>query len=509
MDYTFPVSSKTSHIFKTGAQRSEYPIFTRKSAPCISACPLHVDIPSAIDLASKGDFKGSMKVFIEENPIPGVTGRVCYHPCEGSCNRGRFDSPISIRAIERAVAESEIRIGKENRRKGERVGVVGAGPSGLACAFHLVRKGYSVTVFERHPLPGGMLRYGIPAYRLPRNILDRELNRIFSLGVDLQLGKPAAPKDLERFDAVFYSPGLQFGKTMFEGNASVTTGLRFLSTPHEMFNERVLVIGGGNVGIDAARTCVRLGADEVTVLSPETEEQMPALREEVLEAQEEGVELVCGYAPIRLENSEQKGACVLHASPVSVKQDPFRLISRCGPSLSFKIDRVIVAIGQKAEESNLLSGRNIFLGGDFSGAKPFVADALASGREGAYKIIEMLEGSRDEKELIPELAYEDLNLLFFRTAPRSDPEVRSPSERRKDFAEVSSNLEASKLAFELGRCFRCGYCIDCGLCRDFCPDLSVQEGKPFYRFDADHCKGCGVCATACPRHVIEMKEEVR
>ncbi len=308
------VSSDTSLIFKTGSQRSERPVFIDKVAPCFHACPIGIDIPTAFYMASKGDIDGALRIYLKENPLPGVCGRVCYQPCEAECIRGSFDESINTRSFERFLSDHgqvDIKRDVSIHSKKERIAVVGSGPAGLTAAYHLAILGYHITLFEAKSELGGMLRYGIPCYRLPRSILDSEVERIHSLGIQTRLettvGKDLSWKDLESFDAVFISMGLQSGTTLFDTDGSegdILTGLDFLADPQrwslEDDTQKTLIIGGGNVATDAARTLLRLRqgkGSNITVLCPESRDQMPALPEEVKEALEEGITILNGWAP--------------------------------------------------------------------------------------------------------------------------------------------------------------------------------------------------------------------
>jgi len=568
------VSWESTRVFKTGAQRSEKPVFINKIPPCRQACPMGIDIPTAFHLASKGDIDGALEVFLRENPLPGVCGRVCYHPCEAECNRGSFDEPVGVRSLERFVSDHgtfDVAGDGASGSKKEQIAVIGSGPAGLSACYHLARFGYHVTLIEARAELGGMLRYGIPPYRLPRPILERELERIMSLGVhakvETTVGRDISWEELQSFDALFLSVGLQAAKSLPELNPpgpAMITGLDFLADPGRWFLEddsnKVLIIGGGNVAIDAARTLMRIRrgrGSNITLVCPESREHMPALPEEIEEALEEGVIIVNGWAPHRL-HKDGGGPISLDFQRAEVRigrQTGNIEITTVGREVqSYPVDTIIVAIGQHLGTQSLPPGididdgkivtdrcgraslPNVFTGGDAMGGRAFVADALADGKRGAVAISCLLEGKDMEEELQISgigqglavstehyrrgsetdtdalkavVTYEHMNTLFFSECTRRNPEHLMAEARVKSFDEVICGLEPSAMAEEVSRCFNCGTCIDCEMCLDFCPDLSIirDAESGIYRFDADYCKGCGVCSVACPRGVVEMAGE--
>jgi NADPH-dependent glutamate synthase beta subunit-like oxidoreductase len=570
------ISSDSSLVFKTGGQRSERPLFVTKVAPCRYACPIGIDIPMAFYLASKGDIDGALRVYLQENPLPGVCGRVCYHPCEMECNRGNFDEPINTRSFERFLSDHgqvDLKGDISIHSKKGKTAVIGSGPAGLSAGYHLARLGYHVTLFEAKSELGGMLRYGIPSYRLPRSILDSEIERIHSLGIQIgletTLGKDLTWKDLESFDAVFISIGLQSGKILFETDGSeddILTGVDFLADPQkwslEDDTQKTLIIGGGNVAIDVARTLLRLRqgkGNNISVLCPESRDQMPALPEEVKEASEEGITILNGWAPHKLHRGKG-GAFSLDFCRAEVKIDEESgtvEIIRVGDEIQkHMVDRIIVAIGQTMKSDNLPArieikrgrivtdrfGRTslpkVFAGGDAIGGKPFVADAIAGGKMGAFAISCFLEDrdieaefqthqmgnsqtfslqyfierpERNPVDLRKVVSFDQINTLFFMESPRNDPDKLEPETRKRTFEEVICGFDHARMEREISRCFKCGTCIDCEICLDFCPDISIIKDARLgiYSFDSDYCKGCGVCSVACPRNVIEMVRETK
>jgi NADPH-dependent glutamate synthase beta subunit-like oxidoreductase len=568
------VSWESTRVFKTGTQRSEKPLFINKLAPCRQACPIGINIPTAFHLASKGDIDGALQVFLQENPLPGVCGRVCYHPCESECNRKNFDEPIGIRSLERFVSDHGKADSPGHAAVGSRKGkiaVIGSGPAGLSASYHLARFGYSVTLFEARPELGGVLRYGIPPYRLPRSVLDREIERIISLGITAQVETTAGGdlpwEELRSFDALFLSVGFQAGKSLLTlkmPGTAVITGLDFLTDPMrwnlEDNTNKTLIIGGGNVAIDAARTLMRIRrgrGSNITVVCPESRDHMPALPEEIAETLEEGLSIVNGWAPYRLQR-DGGGLLTLNFRRAEVRVDTktgnVEITTVGRETRGYPVDTIIVAIGQHMGAESLPKGIDIqdgrivtdrfgrtslphvFAGGDVTGGRAFVADAIADGKRGALAISCFLEGRAIEEELqIHGLGQglsfsiehsmqcsevetcdlktvvnlEQINTLFFSECARREPNRLQPEARSKSFDEITRGLEPSAMAEEVSRCFRCGTCIECEICLDFCPDISIFKDTEsgIYSFDPDYCKGCGVCSVACPRGVIQMVGE--
>ena len=437
-----PVSTTSTRVNRTGSWKYIRPVYRDKVAPCNQGCPVGIDIEGYMNLLRESRFEEARDLLLRENPMPAVTGRVCHHPCEAACNRRRFDTAVAIHAVERAMGdwalEHPVADGTIARRR-ESVGVVGAGPAGLACAYHLARLGFPVTVYEAEPEPGGMLRYGIPAYRLPRAVLAGEIQRIRSLGVEIRcgvrLGKGLPWSELDRHDAVFLATGAHRSRPLgLEGDhvPGVVPGLAFLRAVNggvrPRLGRRVVVVGGGNTAVDCARTALRLGA-EVTVLYRRTREEMPALADEVDEALGEGVRFRFLAAPAALrmaEHADDEPAIEAieamfdapgerHPRLAGLECVPMRLgepdasgrrrpVPADGERFVIPADSVLIAIGEEADPGdapfglaaddgivrvdafNATSHATVFAGGDLASRSRTVADALGAGKRAAIGI---------------------------------------------------------------------------------------------------------------------------
>ncbi|MBM4308233.1 MAG: FAD-dependent oxidoreductase [Deltaproteobacteria bacterium] len=564
------VSSGDMEWNKTGAWRTQRPFYEDKTPPCSAACPAGNNIVAFIQKISQEDFEGAWNIIKEESPFPGVCGRVCFHPCESKCNRGSFDEPIAIHALERFVGDFGSRLNKRTtkprEKKKEKVAIIGSGPAGMSCAYHLARLRYDVTVFESFPLAGGMLRMGIPSYRLPRDVLDRELLDIETLGVQIRtgisLGENLKFEDFKNYQAIFISTGAHLSRGLHipgEREKGVLSGLDLLKktnlSKRVKIGDKIAVIGGGNTAIDVARSVIRLGK-KATILYRRSREEMPAFEDEILEALEEGVKIRYLVNPVRVgqKNGLKRLECLRMELGEKDESGRRRPVPIPNSRLYIDVDHVIVAAGEEIEASVLPEGlekregiivtrrdgstgiKGIFAGGDLTTNQRTVAHAIGSGKKAAMTIDAFLKGKDSEDAIVQNLigegpslsifgylhpgerlrnphvvAFEELNMDYFEPAKRQGETKRAIKERIKGFKEVSSTLSEGVALEEAERCFNCGTCNACEVCYVFCPDASVlKKGEILsHEMDYDYCKGCGICFTECPRGAISLKEEAR
>lgn len=553
-----PVSLASTLSAKTGSWRYIRPLYDDKTPPCNHACPAGNDIVRYIAALRSSQVEAAWRILVAENPLPGVCGRVCPHPCERECNRGEFGGAIAIRALERYLADEAAAHGwrpaQPKARRPGRIAIVGAGPAGLSCAFHLARLGYQPTVFEGEAQPGGLLRYGIPAYRLPRAVLDREIANIESLGVrfvlNRRLGDGLDWQELAEMDAVFLALGQPSSRPLGlpgEATAGIVPGLDFLRRvargERVEPGARVLVIGGGNTAMDAARTAARLGA-AVTVVYRRTEAEMPAVAEEIAEARAEGVAFRFLAAPLQalVEGGRLRALrCQemrLGAPDASGRGRPEPVP---GAEFTLAADTIIAAVGQALDERTLAgtgiaieAGRvvvdsamqtalaGVFAGGDAATGEGTVAQAVGSGKRAALAIDRYLQTGTLEGLPPPGIAVhacerpassvvvrpQDLNADYIEVAPRPKLGGRPPGRPQGDFSEVNPGLTAEVAAGEAERCISCGTCIECDTCLVFCPDVAIARAAGGgYTIAYDYCKGCGICAHECPRAAMAMMKE--
>ncbi len=529
-------SSEDTTFNKTGSWRYLRPVSQEKPAPCVQACPAGTNIPRVLGLLAEGRLEDAYRAVKEDNPLPGVCGRVCYHPCELSCNRKDFDRAASIQALERFLAdacEGKIDYPERAAARAEKVAIAGSGPAGLSCAYFLAREGFQVTIFEAEDEPGGMLRVGIPRYRLPREALDREIRDLTRLGVDFRLGcrvgKDVTISSLHRdFDAVFYAGGAHRSLPVGipgEDLGQVLSGLGFLKQVNAgrplKIGREVVVLGGGNTAIDAARVALRLGAKPLLVYR-RSREEMPAVPEEVVEAQQEGVRFQFQAMPVRIARRNGKLAVQMIRTQLGEPDESGRRRPSpiSGSEFTVECDTLLAAVGEQADfrifgesgKENLLEA-GVVLGGDAADGAGTVIDAIASGKRAAWEIMgrflapEDLPPGRDTKGR--GAGFQDLNLDYFQHAARAVLPHQPVHSRIRDFDEVVGPLTFEQAMREAQRCFSCGLCTACDNCWVFCPEAAVSRVDGLYRINFEFCKGCGLCAQECPRGVISLVEEER
>ncbi len=571
-----PHSSTSTAQNKTGSWRFFHPKYDEKTAPCSSACPLGQDIARIEMLASGGLFQDAWHKIIEENPFPAVCGRVCFHPCEGACNRSTLDDPIAIHNLERFLGDAAISQERTpdftlQPARGKKVAIAGAGPAGLSAAYFLRQLGYACDVFEAAAEPGGLLRMGIPTYRLPRDILDHEIKRIEDLGVNIFCRTPVTVNRLEKihleYDALFIGCGCARSIALkIEGGHLACDGLDFLRRlqREEMvsFSGRAAVIGGGNTAVDVARALARLGASPLIVYRRRLDD-MPAFDPEVKMALDEGVEIMELAAPVRIEENQADLSSsgtnyTLTLQQMKINSGKIGGRAQAIPdgekTRAIQVQGIFVAIGAEADsrwnlpaagrEGTLflshcqLSRRKIpyIFGGDLSSPVKSVADAIASGKQAALTLDTYFE--KGLKAVEPRLAAcrvgpgpalcmnaylggerrsrnaqivsnDQIVMDYFRTAPRVTPASLDAGRRRRSFAEIESALSSDAAQEEAARCFNCGTCNACDYCRLYCPEMAVKVEKAQRSIDMDYCKGCGVCVTECPRNAMALEEEIQ
>lgn len=525
---------------RVGPVRERRPIYLDMLPPCNNACPAGENIQEWLRLIKAGRAHEAWLQLVEDNPFPAIHGRVCYHPCETACNRGDLDAAVSIRSVERYLGDLALehnwRYPPPRRRSGRRVMIIGAGPSGLSAAYHLTRLGHEVEIFDAGDKPGGMMRYGIPEYRLPRDILDAEIQRLLDLGVVIRQNSPV--KDLLEtqrrggFDAVFVAVGAHISKRVNIPSmdaSKMVDAVSFLrdvaSGERPLIGRRVAVYGGGNTAMDAARVARRLGAEESVIIYRRTQEHMPAHEEERLEAEREGVKMNW------LRTITQMNADDLTVEIMEIDENG--KARGTGRFERLEADTVILAVGQQADthflrdipgltfhddvvdvDPNTLmtSVPGIFAGGDAVPSDRTVTIGTGHGKKAARRIDAWLNlESPMLTEKHPLVRLEDMNVWYFGGHERRKHQEADAEERLESFTEIVQGLTEQEARFEAARCLSCGNCFECDGCLGACPEDAVIKLGPGnrYRFDYSKCTGCATCYEQCPVHAIEMIPEGR
>ena len=527
----------SSLLNKTGSWRTERPVYVDRLPPCNETCPAGENIQEWLYHAESGEYKKAWEEIMKNNPFPAVMGRVCYHSCETACNRVHLDDAVGINSVERFLGDQALinqwKV-KPGKTTGKKIMIVGAGMAGLACAYHLRLLGHKVTIFESSSKPGGMVRYGIPKYRMPNEKLNAEIYRIEDMGVKIELNTKiedvVATKEKYGFDAVFLSIGAQNAKLIDIKSDESIPSLSAIAILRGIEDDiatglhgHVVVYGGGNTAIDVARSAIRMGAKSVKVVVRKSQEQMPAHYEEINEALDEGVEIV----PFHSISEIKKGQLILEKNFVSDSKSA----KPTGQFVAMEASVVVQALGQNVDESlldnldelkledgvlgvdtHLMSAiEGVFAGGDMIPSERNVTVAIGHGKKAARSINQWLLGKFEKPSEKHEVVdYSMMNTWYYSDAPRTIRPMLDVVRRTSGFAEVVGDLDETNAAFEARRCMSCGNCFECDNCYGVCPDNAVIKlgaGKRF-EFKYDYCKGCAMCATECPCGSIKMEPEL-
>jgi NADPH-dependent glutamate synthase beta subunit-like oxidoreductase len=549
---TIWTTGSTSAI-KTGTWRASLAKHINAPAPCHGACPVNGDIAEWIGFARGRNFKAAWQVLARHNPFPSIAGRICHHPCESACNRTGFDEALSICKLERFVGDQALAQGwafepAATPQQGH-IGIVGGGPSGLSAAYQLRRMGYCVTLYEAQAELGGLMRYGIPAYRLSRDVLTGEIDRIVAMGVVVHCNHRVESAEAfgrlrERHDALYLALGAACNKRLPILDYSqpwVCDGATLLAKVNAgkpvSLGKRLVVIGGGSAALDAARSARRLG-HEVTLLTLEQRGQMPAQAEEVDEALDEGIVLVDGACLDGLVDGGTDGLtlqCIKVMFVAGDKHGQFTLKPIGDSGFTLAADALVTSIGQDpdlsalgqdfASEGGLLttdaqfatSRSGVYAGGDMASMARFVTEAIGMGKRAAQAIAQSLQQVQggatpatprhyDNEPPVPLTA---ISTFYHPKRERAHAHLLDAAERLRRDAEVQMGLEIDQALLEADRCFSCGTCINCDNCVVYCPDMAVKAVGRGYTVLTDYCKGCGVCVKECPTGSMTMQEELR
>lgn len=521
----------------TGSIRKSKPVYVDFFPPCNNACPAGENIQAWLSLAQEGKIEDAWRKLTEQNPMAAIHGRVCYHPCENSCNRKDLDSSVSIHAVERFLGDEALKNNWQfyppKTLTGKKIMIVGAGPSGLSAAYHLRKLGHEVTIFEAGPVAGGMMNFGIPAYRMPRNILQAEIKRIENFGVKIVLNYKVQDilkeKENGGFDAVFVAIGAHLAKKVnipAQEASKILDAVSFLKEADEnsdnkpLLGRRVAIYGGGNTAMDAARTAKRLGADEAMIIYRRDREHMPAHEFEVDEALSEGVKI---HWLSSIKNMETSSITVEKMQVVDGKAVP------TGEYETLEADSLILALGQEADTDflkhiegitfkedgttvevnpSMMTGYpGIFAGGDMVPSERTVTIATGHGKKAARNIDAWLRNTTYEKPANnPLVTIEKLQIWFKTNAEKKAQQHLEIEKAVETFDEIVAGYTTEEAVYEAQRCLSCGNCFECDSCYGACPEGAISKnGKgEGYTINYDLCTGCGVCAEQCPCHALDM-----
>ena len=521
----------------TGSIRKSKPEYVDFFPPCNNACPAGENIQAWLSLAQEGKIEDAWRKLTEQNPMAAIHGRVCYHPCENSCNRKDLDSSVSIHAVERFLGDEALKNNWQfyppKTLTGKKIMIVGAGPSGLSAAYHLRKLGHEVTIFEAGPVAGGMMNFGIPAYRMPRNILQAEIKRIENFGVKIVLNYKVQDilkeKENGGFDAVFVAIGAHLAKKVnipAQEASKILDAVSFLKEADEnsdnkpLLGRRVAIYGGGNTAMDAARTAKRLGADEAMIIYRRDREHMPAHEFEADEALSEGVKI---HWLSSIKNMETSSITVEKMQVVDGKAIP------TGEYETLEADSLILALGQEADTNflkhiegitfkedgttvevnpSMMTGYpGIFAGGDMVPSERTVTIATGHGKKAARNIDAWLRSTTYEKPTNNPLVTIEKLQIWFKTNAEAKAQQHLEIEKAVEtFDEIVAGYTTEEVVYEAQRCLSCGNCFECDSCYGACPEGAISKnGKgEGYTINYDLCTGCGVCAEQCPCHALDM-----
>lgn len=525
-----------SHSSGTGAIQQKKPIYQASLPPCNRACPAGENIQAWLSLVVLGEYQQAWQELIKNNPLPAVHGRVCYHPCESSCNREQVDDAVSIHSVERFLGDLALRNGWKpavcGPATGKKILVVGAGPSGLSAAYHLARMGHQVEIREAGPVAGGMIHFGIPAYRMPRDILQLEINNIKNIGVKFTLNHKVenllAEKEAGHFDAAFVAVGAHISKRVdipSRDVGKIMDAVSFLADSSAqqslpLLGRKVAIYGGGNTAMDAARTAKRLGASDAMIIYRRDRTNMPAHSFEADEALEEGIKINW----LRTIKSVDEGQLVIEKMRLNAQGVP----EPTGEFETLQADHLILALGQNIDsallanaigvafkedgsviiDEQMMTGcAGIFAGGDMVPSERTVTVATGHGKKAALHIDAWLNNRVYKKApKNPNADFSGLHLWFNTDAQQQTQPLLTAAQRVNDFSEVVGGLTEKEVLYEAQRCYSCGNCFECDACYGACPEGAIIKlGKGLkYKIDYEKCTGCSACVDQCPCHAMDM-----